>query len=133
MKSILGAILLLTSISSHANIIKNGDVLIDYTCKTTAPPVLKFNLKLVATADSQNLENTEMPATLTVKRVIPLGSEVLVIPKVFVGHYKYEDVESNFESTDGNASLTIFADELDQTTLTTFSGGKAIETHFDCN
>jgi hypothetical protein len=63
-------------------------------------------------------ENEKVPFAVAIKSVRPIGQEVLIRPVVYTGQLETEDVMVNFASDDSKVQLSIYLDELDQSSIT---------------
>lgn len=88
-------------------------------CSDTADqraPMLSLRLrKLHNLPLNKQQELKKYPYQLEITRM--MGPAVLVQPAVYKGTMEFEDVVTLFNSDDGKAHLTFYADELDQTHL----------------
>lgn len=87
-----------------------------------------YNIKVTSLVNAENNEDMPIPAKLTFVRLLKVGQEMMVVPKVYQGKYVYEDVVHQFADDNGEASLIFYADEMDQTVLTV----KGKDTVFVC-
>ena len=130
MKIILAMAIVLSATFAQARVIKAGTVQWDLNCKTKDNTDRAYSIQLTTLKDAQDLENQKVPASLTITPVYPLGVEVMPITKKYAGVYTYEDVVTIFSGTSNKGPITfkIYADELDQNSLTV----AGVRTPLDC-
>ncbi|MBY0414627.1 MAG: hypothetical protein K2Q18_10695 [Bdellovibrionales bacterium] len=131
MKSLMTALLLASSFSAMASTVKIGDELLNYSCRDSSNQ--EYSVVISSKVNAKFDEQVEIPSILSVKRVYPLGIEVMSVPQNFLGKFVYEDVMNNFVSNDKKTAFRLYADELDQTSLTTIINGKKSILNLDCN
>lgn len=131
MKIMLSALVLFAAFSTQA---ARPNVDHNFTCRSEKKPYQWGKAARLKQIGSQKIvEGKKIPFVLEVFAVPPTrrpGGPMLVAPRVFsyYGVVVTEDVMLNFESHDKKVSLSVFMDELDQTTLIV-DGSK---THMTC-